>query len=196
MNKLTKEAEIICDIIKKFHCASIEQLKIIIDNPSVDVSKVAHYLVLKQYLDIIDENYITVRKHHKISSDDLDCLWAVIDSMVYENKFDYDGFCSTQTFQGGSNKVRLSFIMKNQYIVNVAYIGKNNLMDTVFLQNRFYELTGAVVGKEKEKMIVHYFVTRNKEVVNEIKKMNLKIPYVTVYLDYQTEEKPEIKYIK
>lgn len=195
MNKLTVEAEKICDAVKKFHCASVEQLQMIINDPSKDASKTAHFLVLKQYLDLVDGKYVTVRKHNRVNSDDIDCLWAVIDSMMYEDKFDYETFCSTQTFQGGSNKVRLSFIKDNKFIVNVAYISKNNIMDTVFLQNRFYEITGAKIGQEKEKKIVHYFVTRNKSVVEEIKNMKLKMPYVIVYLNYKDSEKPNIQYL-
>ena len=49
---------------------------------------------------------------------------------------------------------------------------------------------------KKEKKIAHFFVTRNKEVIEEIKGLGLKIPYCIVYLDYKNADIPDIKYIK
>ena len=196
MNKLTKEAEKVLDVVKKFRCASIEQLATVINDPKIDTSKVVHFLAIKQYVDIINEEYVTVRKHAQIKTEDIDCLWVVIDNMMYEEEFDYDAFKCTQTFQGSSNKIRLSFIKDNKYIVNVAYVGQYNIMDARFLQNRFFELTGATVGEEKEKGIVHYFVTRDPKMVQELKKMELKIPYLVVLLDYSQGKRPSIEYKK
>jgi len=196
--RLSSEAEKIVMLINKFGGASFEQIKEIVNDSTVDISKVAHFLALKQYLDIIDEKYVTARKHTTIDSADVDCLWAVIDSMKYENVFDYDTFKQTQTYNGMNGKVKMSFIKDANYIVNVAHIAKNNVIDVTFLQNRFYELNNVIPGKEKDKRIVHFFVTRSKDVVIEIKELGLKIPYVIILLTYQdmdASKKPDIQYI-
>lgn len=194
--KLTVEAEKVVQVVNKYGGASFEQLKEIISNPLTDVSKVAHFLALQQYLDIVNEKYVSTRKHTTINSSIIDCLWVVIDSLKYEDVFDYETFSQVQTYIGGNSKITATFIKDSSYIINVAHITKNNIIDAVFLQNRFYELNNVVPGKEKDKKIAHFFVTRNKEVVEEIKELGLKIPYVIVLLTYKNTDRPDICYIK
>jgi len=196
MNRLTEEAKKVCEVIQKFRCATIEQIEVILDNPIANASKVCHFLAIKQYLDIVEDQYLTVRNHREIVTEDIDCLWAVIDSMKYQDHFDYECFRTVQTFTGGTSKTRLSFIKDNKYIVNVAYLANYNTMDAAYLQNRFYETTGCKPGMEKEKGIVHYFVTRSKDVIYEIRNMNLQIPYAIVLLDYEGGKVPKITYCK
>lgn len=196
MRKLTVEAEKVVQVVNKFGGASFEQLKDIINDPDKNVSKVAHFLALQQYLDIVNEKFVTARKHVTINTSVIDCLWAIIDSLKYEEAFDYDTFSQVQTYNGGNSKLVATFIKDSSYIINVAYISKSNIIDALFLQNRFYEMNNVVPGKEKEKKIAHFFVTRNKEVIEEIKGLGLKIPYCIVYLDYKNADRPDIKYIK
>ena len=167
MRKLTAEAEKVVKVVNKYGGASFEQLKDIISNPLTDVSKVAHFLALQQYLDILNEKYVSARKHTTINSSVIDCLWVVIDSLKYGDVFDYETFSQAQTYIGGNSKITATFIKDASYIVNVAHITKNNIIDAVFLQNRFYEVNNVTPGKEKDKKIAHFFVTRNEEVVDE-----------------------------
>lgn len=195
MRNLTVEAEKIVQVVNKFGGATLVQLEDIINDKKVNVSKVAHYLALQQYLDIVDEKYVTARKHATLSSEDIDCLWAVIDSLKYENAFDYETFKTTQAYSGGESKIKMTFIKDASYIINVASISKNNIIDAVFIQNRFYQMNNIIPGQEKDRRIAHYFVTRKREVVEELKDLKLTLPYIIVLLSYENPDRPEIEYI-
>lgn len=196
MNRLTVEAQKIVDVVNKFRGASRQQLKVIIDNPNSDVDKAIDFLSINHYLDIIDGKYVTVRKHSAVDMAAMDCLWAVIDSMKYPDRFDYDTFCASQAYTGAGEKIKIAFIKDSKYIANVAYISRNTIMDVVFLQERFYTVNHVKPGEEKGKNIVHYFVTRNKDVAEEIQSMDIHIPYLVVWLDYKESDCPEIHYLK
>lgn len=194
MNNLTYQASVIATSVEKFGCISMEQVKCLMKGIFTrDITPTINYLESNKYVRNVDGEYLTGYYENNIDSTIIACLWAVLDQLETEDgTIDMEGYESIDKYD---NLCNLYFI-KDNVIINVAYITDSTLTNAVLLQQRFYAHTNAQKGEESEKGILHLFVSKDSKVPEKINKMQLNIPYcIALVSDVARGEKPKISYV-
>ena len=194
MKNLTEQATIIAKAVEQFGCISIEQVKCLMAGIyERDIRPTINFLESNKYLRNISNEYLTSYYKNNIDSTMIACLWIALDQLEtqdgcidrigYESICKYDNICNL-------------FFIKDNVVINIAYISESTLSNVSLLQQRFYAHTNAEKGKESDKSILHLFVTKDKEIPGKINDMQLNIPYcIALISSIYGGEKPDITYI-
>lgn len=194
----TKESKSILDTIYKFGCIAEEQLPYFMPPTNRKTENyhvvVCNHLRAARLITKITDNAYCPFVNGQYSQAMIDSLWVMIDILD-------DGNAEIPM----NEKMEVSF--KAEYPETLCFIRdfsktfKILPIETLsqialipFVQERFYASANAKPGDEINRKSLELILIREKSFLDEIKKLNLSIPYRIALLEGERDQKPTISY--
>lgn len=192
-NNLTKEAELIYDLICSVGSVTTSQVKRVLSNTRSNPENLVKSLCRMRYTKWIGENYSIPYYTSKINKGSIYCLWAMLDLISDEN-----GNLAIEKLQNiieGNGIVQFSYIQNDNTVVNMVYLTASDNAKVAASTQRFYDYSGAKKGEEKSAGIVYLFVTCSEEMAVKVKESNLNYPHKIAFLSGDIDNNPVIKFL-
>lgn len=194
----TNESKALTDAIYKYGCITLDQLAYFMP-PSTRKkpnyhSIVCNHLISGRLATKLSDNVFCPYVKGEYSQPMIDSIWVMIDLLD-------DGNTDIPL----SEKLEISF--KAEYPESLCFI--RNSEDTVktlaietpsqlslipFVQERFYASANVKPGEEVKRKSVEIIIIRDKSLLSEISKIDIKIPHKIALLEGNVTEKPVITY--
>jgi len=197
-NLLSYEAEAILNLINLFDGVSLKQLELLhFEGTKTDILPVVNFLVNRQYINGSNKPLLlplrSPRTDLGYTPEKSDCLWAFLDAIKREDGKVYKE--DIEAAYKGTAPIQLCFIKDANISVNIVHINKSSITQLIYLQQRYYTVNNIQKGEEKEKRILHEFVSRDKTLLEKIDELELTMPYVKVLITGSDEDIPKIEYL-
>lgn len=180
-NKLSREQELIRNIIYKTGYLNLDQIKSILKGvPDKGLDIILNVLCVKQYIDRTGDVFYPHGITDHISRINTDGIWAFINEI--SNREDY------KTVEKAEFPSNYGFIVDSKVMYEIAVITSDNMINLLQLQNRFY----AQYGRGEVTFFKYIFVIEDENMLDKIAEYDLKIPHKIVLLEYDSAEKRPI----
>lgn len=194
----TKESKAIMDAIYKFGCLAEEQLPYFMPPTSrktenYHVVVCNHLLAARLITKITDTSYCPYI-NGQYSQAMIDSVWVMID-LLNDGKADPPLSEKLEISFKAEYPETLCFIKDFSKTVKILPIETTAQIALIpFVQERFYASANAKPGEEVKKKSLELIVIRDKAFLEEIKKLDISIPYRVALLEGEYDKKPTITY--
>ncbi len=200
---LTPEARLFVNLLQKFHCLTIGQIKKIYGGTGFKVKPMLAYLCDVRLIKFIDDNFAILQEISSYNPETLYCIWVMLDKI--DNQKGIFAQEEIRTACPCDNGIELCFLNKDRMntdsnskvIEYITYIDNTSIAKLSLIQDTFYNATGVARGNEAESQRRYTFVVQDENVMDVIANMNITVPFMIAYIQgdiSDNENEPVIEY--
>lgn len=186
---LTPEARCFVNLLRKFDCMTIGQIKKLFSGTNLKVKSMISYLCDTRVIRFVDDNYAMLQSATSYSPEVLYCLWVMLDKI--ENKDGVFAFKEMESAHPCDNGIEICFLNRDRLESNdgadiieyITFIDKTSVAKLSFIQDTFYSTTGVKRGEEELSRRRYTFVVTDEDVMDTIANMQITVPFMIAYIE-------------
>ncbi len=188
IEKISKEAGLLNDIIATMGCVTIKQAEIILaaayHKTEAQVRTISEILKVKQYIDIVDNKYLIPHMRGVIDIATIDNIWFGISTVVEEMKDANEALDAFRSFMPSDEEHSLFFLLNNK-IYEIVHVEASKLSAISFAEMKFDKLKPVLMeddGNGYVKVFLFDDAKFEQQVLEIIRKKELKLPYQLAFI--------------
>lgn len=192
-NELTREAEIIYELICRIGTITTAQAEKVLNGRRCTPEGIIKSLCMKRYTKWINEVYSIPFYKSQVDRKAVADLWVMLDLISTDN-----GTVQIEALEQiieGSGIIDFTYIQDNAAVINMLFIGANDYSKVIASKERFYDFTNLEKGNEKKAGVIYMYVTDSKEMAAKIQDENLSLPHKIALIEGDLDNNPSIKYL-